>query len=520
LDDLKTEHLNENLKGQSVRGGALIALSQGSQVLLGMIFTVLLARLLTPADFGLVAMVTAVTGLGQAFADLGLSEATIQCPEISPDQVSALFWINSAVGLGLMLITMGLAPVLARFYREPRLVVITLVLSSTFLIGGLRVQPDAILKRQMRFKTLALRDVTSFSLAILVAITMGFQGAGYWAIVAFPLTANSIQMAVSWLVVEWRPDWPRRITDVGPMVAFGGHVATSYLINNLSGGMPNILLGWYWGAGPVGLYSRAYNLLMRPVTQILIPAGGVAIPALSRIQGDPVRFARYYLRAMNLIMWVSAPILGFLFVAAKPVIILLLGNKWQDAAPVFQLLSISALALPLFQSTSWVLVSSGRANRFFRMTLITCVVTIATLSVSLPLGIKGVALWCSLVQVVMLPCALKYGYRDTLLTLRALGRALVFPISLSLLGALGAELALHFAVSAGNVGHISALLVVAMSFAAIYLLAFLFPQVNEEIVTLISLLRDLGLPRQAAALSKGRFWRRIFSGGEPSLRKS
>ena len=154
LDGLSTDHLQADLRGRSVRGGVVNVTSQGAQFLIQSVATVVLARLLTPADFGLVAMVSTVTGLGQAFADLGLSEATIQRKEISHEQVSALFWINVAIGIGLMLITVALAPVLARFYRDPRLVKITLLVSLTFLIGGFRVQADAILKRQMRLLTL------------------------------------------------------------------------------------------------------------------------------------------------------------------------------------------------------------------------------------------------------------------------------------------------------------------------------------------------------------------------------
>ena len=271
LNGLSTDHLQADLKGRSVRGGLVNVASQGAQFLIQSVATVVLARLLTPADFGLVAMVATVTGLGQAFADLGLSEATIQRKEISHEQVSALFWINVAIGLGLMLLTMALAPFLARFYRDPRLVDITLMVSLTFLFGGLRVQPDAILKRQMRFSALAARDVFSYSVAVPVAIVLAWRGASYWALVALPLTLNFIQMALSWLMVKWRPSLPRRDANVGSMIAFGGNVAASYFIVNVSRSADNVLIGWYSGAGPLGLYSRAYNLLMLPVRQLSAP---------------------------------------------------------------------------------------------------------------------------------------------------------------------------------------------------------------------------------------------------------
>src|ERR1035437_1097688 len=248
LDAFSTQHLHADLKGRSVRGGLLTLTSQGAQFLMQTIATVVLARLLVPADFGLVAMVTAITGLGQAFADFGLSEATIQHPEISHDQVSTLFWINVAIGLTLTSITAALAPVLAWFYREPRLTDITLLVSLTFLIGGLKVQHDALLRRQMRFSSLAIRDVTSYVLAVPVAITLAWRGFGYWALVALPLTLNFTVMALSWLMAGWTPGLPRRDAKVRSLIAFGGNVAVSYLIFNVNRSADSVLIGWYWGA--------------------------------------------------------------------------------------------------------------------------------------------------------------------------------------------------------------------------------------------------------------------------------
>src|SRR5262249_44617651 len=144
----------------------------------------------------------------------------------------------------------------------------------------------------------------------------------------------------------------------------------SYLIINLDRSLDSVLIGRYWGAAPLGLYSRAYNLLMLPVRQLSIPAGNVAIPTFSRLQEDPERFARYYLRAIGLIVWITAPVFGFLFVAAKPVIVLILGSKWAEAAPVFQILVLSALGQLLVESTVWLFISRGMSARFLKMLLI------------------------------------------------------------------------------------------------------------------------------------------------------
>jgi PST family polysaccharide transporter len=495
IDALSTEHLHADLKGRSVRGGFLTLTSQGAQFLAQTVSTVVLARLLTPADFGLVAMVTAITGLGQAFADFGLSEATIQRQEISRDQVNTLFWINVAIGLALMLITIALAPVLAWFYREPRLKDITLLLSLTFLIGSLRVQHDALLKRQMRYVSLAIRDVASWALAVPVAIFMAWRGAGYWAIVALPLILNFTQMALSWLLVGWIPGLPRRDAEVRSLIAFGGNVAASYLVTNVNRSTDSVLIGWHWGAGPLGLYSRAYNLLMLPVRQLSAPATSVAIPAFSRLQGDPERFARYYLRAANLMVWISAPIFGFLFVAAKPVIVLVLGSQWRGAAPVFQILVIAALGQLLFESTLWLFVSRGQSARLLKLLLIISPVIVGSFAIGLPFGIKGVALSGSVVLVVIFPWILKFAFRGTNLTLQRLGRAILHPIVLCLAGVATAELALYL-TSPQRV--VSQLLVAALGFAMAYLLSALIPTVREEISSLRELLGELRLSRQTA----------------------
>jgi O-antigen/teichoic acid export membrane protein len=494
-DAFSTEHLHADLKGRSVRGGLWTFTSQGTGFLLTFVMTMVTARLLSPADFGMVAMVTAITGLGQAFADLGLSEATIQRQKISHEQVSALFWINVAIGLALMLVMIGLAPLLVWFYHEPRLRTLTWVLSLTFLIGGLRVQHNALLQRQMRFAAIAIRDVVACTVAVTTAIATACLGAGYWAIVAFPLTYNSTAVALTWVMVRWLPGLPRRGARVGSLIAFGGNVAGSYLINYLNRSADSVLIGWYWGASPLGLYSRAYNLLLRPVNQLNAPLSTIMVPALSRLQNDPERFARYYLRVVNLIMWIVTPLFGFLFVAAEPVIILVLGRKWLEAAPVFQILAIAALAQLLFSPTTWLLVCRGQSGRLLRLLLIVSPIFVASYAIGLPFGIKGVALTGSLALVGMFPWVLSHTFRGTHLTLQRLGQAILCPIALCLAAICLAELALHVIAPQGI---ISQLVVVALSFAVAYSLAVLIRRVRDEAMSLRTLVSELRPSSQPA----------------------
>jgi PST family polysaccharide transporter len=496
VDVFSTEHLQPDLKTRSIRGGLLTLSSQGAQFLLQSISTVVMARLLTPGDFGLVAMVTVVTGLGQAFADLGLSEATIQREKISHQQVSTLFWINVGIGVMLMLITLALAPVLSWFYHDPRLKLITLVLSVTFLIGGLKVQHDALLRRQMRFSSLAIRDVASYILAIPLAIILAWRGAGYWALVAFPLALNGSSLVLCWLITRWIPGWPRRDANVGSLVVFGANVAASYLIANTTRSSDAVLIGWHWGAGPLGLYSRAYNLLLLPVRQLSSPARSVAVPAFSRTQDEPERFARYYLGAINLIMWIGTPVFAFLFVAAEPVIVLTLGNQWREAAPVFQILAISALAQLLFETTIWVFVSRGESKRLLKLLVIISPIMFTSFAIGLPSGIKGVALSGSLTLVAIFPWILKFTYRGTSLTLGRLGKAMLCPALLSLL-AVGSAEAVSDLFGPSTIAI--RLLRSALAFAGPYLLSAFIPTVRKEVGSLYAMAKHHGFTVEEAS---------------------
>ena len=494
INNFSTAHLKSDITGRSVRGGLWTISSQAMQFIMQSISTVVLARLLMPADFGLVAMVTTITGLGQAFADLGLSEATIQHPEISHEQVSTLFWVNVGIGVALTSITASLAPLLAWFYREPRLRDITLVVSLIFLLGGLRVQHDALLRRQMRFRALALRDACCYLFAVPAAIWLAWRGFGYWAIVVLPLILSAGQMLFSWFLVRWIPGLPRKGTHVRSLISFGGSIAASYLLFSINSSADNVLVGWYWGAGPLGLYSRAYNLLMLPVKQLAGPTRSVAVPGFSRVQESPERLARYFLRAINLMVWITALLFGFLFVAAVPVVVLTLGNRWRAAAPVFQILVIAALGQILLEVSLWLFVSRGMGANLLKALLVMTPLMIGSYAVGLRFGIKEVALCGSLMLMLILPAILKVSFRGTVLTLSQVVRAMMCPVCTGLAGVCAAELALHLAPQRNMVAQLA---LAAGSFAAGSALSALVPQVRRELASLKGLINRSALAETA-----------------------
>jgi len=356
-----------------------------------LVSTVILARLLTPRDFGLVAMVTTVTGVLRVFKDAGLSTATVQRQRITQAQVSNLFWINVAVSALTGFIVAALAPVIARFYHNPRLISITLLLSTTFLISGSTVQHQALLKRQMRFKALALIEVGSVAVGVLVGVLMAIVGYGYWSLVGSSLSMEIAGLLLTWSISRWRPGFPSRHSGIGPLLRFGAHQTASGFIFYLARGCDNLLIGRFYGAYSVGLYSRASFLLMRPLEQLLSPINAVFVPALSRLQSQQERYRSTFLRLYEAIALTGFLFTGLFLALARPLTLTLLGEKWEQAAVIFGVFTVSTFYFPLTTASTWLLTSQGRGKDLSLVMSILSFLTLASFIVGLPFGPVGVA---------------------------------------------------------------------------------------------------------------------------------
>ncbi len=393
---LCTDHLLGNLKGRTISGAFITIVSQGTQFLLNLASIMVLARLLTPKDFGLYAMVTTVTGFLWMFQDAGLSTATVQRQQITHGQVSNLFWVNVGVGSITTLLVAALSPVVAWFYREPRLVGITLVLSGTFLLASSTAQHIALLNRQMRFGVIAMIYIVSLLVGYLTGIAMAVMGYGYWALVGASVTQTAIRLALAWLLSGWRPKLPSRNTQTWHMLTFGANITVGSLIYSLARGADNLLIGRFFGASAVGLYSRASILLIRPLEQFTIPINSVLVPALSRLQAQPDRYRRTFLRVYEAIALVSFLSTGLLLALARPVTLVVLGPKWEQAAPIFAGFSIAALCIPLGTASTWLFQTQGRGKDWLFFSLLGSCITLASFVAGLPFGPPGLAISYSL----------------------------------------------------------------------------------------------------------------------------
>jgi len=402
-----------DLKRQSVRGGFVTVASQSFNFILRTVSTVVLARLLTPDDFGLVAMVTAITGMAVIFQDMGLSLAAIQSKELTQSQSSSLFWINVAMGAIICALIVLIAPLIGYFYNDERVTAITMAMASTFVIEGLAVQHCALLKRQLRFSALAAVQACAVFLGVVLAISLAQSGLGYWAIVWMTIAISFINMAGIWIVCRWRPGAPGRLNDIKKMLVFGTNVTGFNVVNYFARNLDNMIIGKFCGGASLGVYSKAYQVVLLPISNLRMPLMTIAIPAMSKLQDDAVLYRAYCKKLLLALAFAGMPAVAFLYVCAEDVIHLMFGPKWLAMVPVFQILAIAAFLEPVTGMRGSVLVSLGKTRRYFWWGIGNAISVAISFIIGVRWGMIGVAVSYTVTRYILLWPGTYFCFKDT-----------------------------------------------------------------------------------------------------------
>ena len=329
-DYFSTDHLRPDLRGRALRGASVTLVAQVCSYSIFTVGTIILARLLTPHDFGLVTMALSFSMLLQNFGTNGLIEATIQREEIHHKQISTLHWINVAINLALTLLFMASAPVIAWFYKEPLVKPIALVIAVSILFGGLSTQHQALLKRNMEFYKIAACDIGATSASLAIAILLACRGWGYWALVARWIVSPLMITAGSWLLCGWRPTRPAWRTGVRPMLSFALNTYATSALFYFHRTIDKMLVGRFYGSQALGNYDRAYQLSNMFPSQLLTPLNTVALPAFSRLTNDPAKYRHTYLTLLSIMAFVSMPISAVLTLTGKRFDPLALGTTVEE----------------------------------------------------------------------------------------------------------------------------------------------------------------------------------------------
>ena len=389
-----------DLKGKTIRGGLARLCAQGVSFLLRVGSLMVLARLLSPKDFGLVGMVTAFTGVLTLFRDFGLSSAAVQRTTVTEEQISTLFWINMLLGAVLGLVAVAMAPAIAAFYHEPELFGVTAVLAAGFLFNAAGVQHSALLQRQMRFTVLAVISFVSLTVGTAIAIGGAKAGYGYWALVAMTITQPLVATIGFWVATGWIPGIPHRRAGIRSMMHFGGTLTLNSLVAYVAYNADKVMIGRFWGADAIGIYGRAYQLVAIPTDNLNSAVGEVAFSALSRLQDDPIRLKSYFLKGFSLVLGLTLPITIACALFADDVVFFLLGPKWKDAAAIVRLLAPTIAIFAIINPLGWFVYSIGLVVRCLKIALVFAPLMIMGCAMGLPYGPKGVAFAYSAVMML------------------------------------------------------------------------------------------------------------------------
>jgi O-antigen/teichoic acid export membrane protein len=382
---------SKDLGRLALRGGVVSVAIQYGNGAFQIVAAIILARLLAPEDFGLVAIVTVLTSFAPALIDFGLGDATAQRIKITPGQVSSLFWLSTALGLATAIVVAASSPLIAIVYQEPRLAPIALSTAITFVLWGASNQHLALLRRTMRFGTIARIQVSGTLAGIVVAILMALCGYGYWALVLRPIATALWVASGAWLLCRWRPGFPVVDPEVKSMVRFGMHVVGFSVMYTLARAVDRIGLSLFYRPDVVGYYQNATTLYENSIFSVLAQLHTVGSASLSKLQSNPAALREKYEAALSALSFFIMPMAAILSVTAEDVTVLLLGEKWQPAGSLLSIIALRGIFQVIASSQGWLHLSIGRADRWQNWGIVSLCVQVAALLGGLPFGATGVA---------------------------------------------------------------------------------------------------------------------------------
>lgn len=356
--------------GQITRGMSWATAGQVGGEGLRVVTGFVLARFMTPEEFGLVAMVTVFANYASVLLNFGFGSALVQRQRATADDLSTVFWFNLAVGIVLTVLFAASAPLIAAFYARAELTAVTSVLAINFVLLAPSIVQRTMLHKDLRFRGLAVVDLLASVVSSVLAIGMGVAGLGVWSLVAWTLSRSAVQTVGSVLLYRWLPSFVFSTTSMREMIGFATNVTASETLGYIAANIDRLLVGRFLGAHAVGIYEQAVRLMLLPVTNTSMVLGRVLFPALARLQDDPERSRQLYLRSARMSLFVATPILVGLAVAAEPFVAVAYGPGWEELVPVLQLTALTGLGASLMTLTTSVFRSSGRPDLELRVGLV------------------------------------------------------------------------------------------------------------------------------------------------------
>lgn len=396
---------------RAVSGAIVTGLGASSRALLHVIAIVVLARLLTPDDFGVMAMIFPIIAFASILQEGGLTLAVLQRDRISDEELSTVFWINAALGLALCVLLLAVAPVVADFYAEPRVAGLTAASGPLVLLSALAAQHLTLLNRSMHFGKLALIDGLSLTVGTALAIAVAYFYQSYWAIFLLTFGATAAAGLLSWSFSGWRPGRCAPLSQVSDVIRFGAHFTLGNVATYFGRNLDKVLIGRYWGTSALGFYERAYKIVLLPILFVHNPLFRLVVPMLSQSRQDPERYCRMFMLAFQLSLLLTIPGIVLLAAAARELVTLVMGPQWTSGAPIFAWLAVSCLGQLATGPLTMLFVSQDRAREAMISSVATSIYSSLAFVIGLPWGAQGVAIAYAISELIRTPVLLWYATR-------------------------------------------------------------------------------------------------------------
>ena len=428
----------EGLAARSVRSGATAVGSRAAQLIVQLGAAMILARILTPADYGVQAMVLPVALLMNGIGQQALQSAVMQQDTLTPADASGLFYAALPINLGLTATMALLGHVLAWLYNEPRVVLVSLAWATVIFLVSLSSIHEALLKRQLRFVTMARAQLSTHALSFVVGIAAALAGAGYWALMLQVAVMELGRAAVMWMLVSWRPK--RELSGTGNASALRRYwlgVMGARMISWIGDQSDRVTIGTLGGASMAGLYDSAKRWAWFPFFELFTPLTDVAVATLSRVRTDAERFRLYVRHALRPVVSFSLPVAAFMFMEARLVLHVILGPQWLGGAVFVRWLCVAIVGATMIRLMQWVYLSTGTTMRQLRWSFVTTpVILSAVIFGGLRYGPVGVPAMLAVATCTLaVPSALN-AIRGTPLTLGDCFGVIVQPLIAAVAGAL------------------------------------------------------------------------------------
>jgi len=380
-----------SVKRSALRGVAWTSFSYATRFFFQTLVTLLLARVLLPADYGVVGIASLAIAVVALFRDLGLTSAIVRRKDIDDTMLSTAFWFNAVVGLVLASSLYLAAPAIAALLHEPRAIIVLHFFAPTFFVGSLNAVHGSLLTRSRKYRTFAIREISATILGGIVSVTMAYMGFGFYALLAQGLFSSAFSVIFLWTSVRWRPRLVVRLSALKELLAYGLPLAGSNALNFFSRNLDNLLVGRFLGVAALGLYGFAYNVIASPIAMIQTILGRVMFPEMARIQDDLPHVRSVYVSSIRHIATASWLPLGGLLVLAPVFVPWAFGAHWVPAIYLVQTFCFVAIGQAIGTTIGWIYQSQGRTKQYFWSNLAFSACVYVAFIVGLQWGLTGVA---------------------------------------------------------------------------------------------------------------------------------